>query len=347
MIITLVKADFSTNNIGTLNSFAVLTNFGVGCTYDGPSLVEKSGSFSATITIADNYALTLEGASVTMGGTLLTDALTVVDNIITISIAEVTGTLLITVPTRFDNNVTYMTLTVGGNRVTSFTDGLTWMENTSIDASGNASTMTTYDSFEWLVETDEDFTMYVDEYYAARVTYLAIIHYDSSVGTWTRYRKSQSDVPTASTPLTIHNGDKVYITVTKSRAPFFILQTSKPSETQEVIYTTITSATEGVTAYPGEVLGESDTENTTVGETYTTYSYTVPEDMVGNLYVVAEDDCLYFKVRYGDVYWYRTRYDQGNLQKADSPQQIWPGSVLWVSVKTGADFTLHLCTDNI
>lgn len=345
MIITLVKADFSANNIGTLDSFAVLTNFGVGCTYDGPSLVEKGGSLSATITIADNYALTTEGASISMGGVLLTDALTITDNVITISIATVTGNVLITVPTRLDNNVTYMTLSIG-NRATAFT-GLTWMADTSVDAKGNLSTMTTYDSFEWLVETDEDFTLYVDEYYPPRLNYVALVHYDSSTGTWTRYRKSESNLPTEAAPLTIHNGDKLYVTATKSRAPFFALWTSKPAEEKEVIYTTITSTTEGITTYPQEVLSETDDENTQVAEAYTTYSYTVPEDMTGNLYAVAEDDCLYFKVRYGDVYWYRTRYDQGNLQKAENPQQIWPGSELWVSVKTGNDFHLHLCTDNI
>ena len=99
MIITLVKADFSSKNIGTLNSFAVLTNLGLGCTYNGPVTVEKNGSFNATISISNNYLLNDNGLIITMGGNNITSNAVVNNNSITINIAEVTGIINIIVLT--------------------------------------------------------------------------------------------------------------------------------------------------------------------------------------------------------------------------------------------------------
>lgn len=94
MIITLVKADFSANNIGTLSSFAVLTNI-LNATYDGPTSVAKGEAFSATITMHDGYTIPETGISISMGGVTLTDAYTISDNVATISIAAVTGVVVI------------------------------------------------------------------------------------------------------------------------------------------------------------------------------------------------------------------------------------------------------------
>lgn len=99
MIITLVKANFSSKNIGTLNSFAVLTNLGLGCIYNGPTSVEKNSSFNATISISNNYSLNDNGLIITMGGNNVTNNAVVNNNSITISIAEVTGIINITVLT--------------------------------------------------------------------------------------------------------------------------------------------------------------------------------------------------------------------------------------------------------
>ena len=57
MIITLVKANFSANNIGTLNSFVVLTNLSAGLTYDGPSFIENGSNLFATITVGEFFKL--------------------------------------------------------------------------------------------------------------------------------------------------------------------------------------------------------------------------------------------------------------------------------------------------
>lgn len=117
MIITLVKADFSANNIGTLDSFAVLTNFGIGCSYNGPTSVSTGEALNATITIADGYVLT--NAGVTMGGVAL-DVVTITDNVITISIDAVTGIIIITVLTETDTGEsTTPSFGVGGTLVTS------------------------------------------------------------------------------------------------------------------------------------------------------------------------------------------------------------------------------------
>jgi hypothetical protein len=99
MIITLVKADFSANNIGTLSSFNVLTNLGKGCVYKGPTSVERNGSLSATITISNAYVLNGE-VLVKMGSTVLSSGVTINENIIILTISNIDGNISITVPTK-------------------------------------------------------------------------------------------------------------------------------------------------------------------------------------------------------------------------------------------------------
>lgn len=94
MIITLVKADFSAKNIGTLSSFAVLTNI-LNATYDGPTSIEKGSALSATITLHDGYSISAEEISISMGGEYLTDVISVSGSVVTIEISEVTGVIVI------------------------------------------------------------------------------------------------------------------------------------------------------------------------------------------------------------------------------------------------------------
>lgn len=99
MIITLVKANFSANNIGTLNSFAVLTNLGLGCTYNGPSSVGKNEPLNATITIGNNYEFNNSNIIVTMGSNIISEGIVIEDKLITINIPSVTGVITIIVST--------------------------------------------------------------------------------------------------------------------------------------------------------------------------------------------------------------------------------------------------------
>lgn len=96
MIITLVKADFSSNNIGTLGSFAVLTNI-LNATYDGPTSVAKSEAFTATITAHDGYSIT--DFTISMGGVILDDSYAINGSVATINIPEVTGMIVINMAT--------------------------------------------------------------------------------------------------------------------------------------------------------------------------------------------------------------------------------------------------------
>ena len=98
MIITLKGADFSASNIGTLSTWRITRSLGSGATYEGVTSVDKGASFNATITIAEGYEIGTAGVTVTMGGNIVSAA-TVNGNIITISIAEVTGNIVIKVPT--------------------------------------------------------------------------------------------------------------------------------------------------------------------------------------------------------------------------------------------------------
>lgn len=99
MIIVLKNADFSQSNIGTLSSWRITRSLGAGATYEGPTSVDKDAALSATVTLAEGYEVGTAGVTITMGGTVLSDAHSVSGNVITITIAEVTGNVLIKVPT--------------------------------------------------------------------------------------------------------------------------------------------------------------------------------------------------------------------------------------------------------
>lgn len=99
MIITLRGADFSASNIGTLSSWRIYHSLGAGATYAGATSVDKGAAFTATVTLAEGYEIGPAGVTVTMGGTVLSGAHSISGNVITITIAEVTGNVLIKVPT--------------------------------------------------------------------------------------------------------------------------------------------------------------------------------------------------------------------------------------------------------
>ena len=98
MIITLKNADFSKLNIGTLSTWRITRSLGTGATYDGVTSVDKGLPFSATVTIAEGYELGASGVVVTMGGESIS-SFVINGNVITITIAAVTGNVVIKVPT--------------------------------------------------------------------------------------------------------------------------------------------------------------------------------------------------------------------------------------------------------
>lgn len=99
MIIVLKNADFSQSNIGTLSTWRISRSLGAGATYEGPTSVDKNAALSATVTLAEDYEIGPAGVTVTMGGTVLSGAHSISGNVITITIVEVTGNVLIKVPT--------------------------------------------------------------------------------------------------------------------------------------------------------------------------------------------------------------------------------------------------------
>ncbi len=94
MIITLVKANFSASNIGTLGSFSILTNI-LNANYNGPTSVMKGEALNATVTLFDNYEV--NSVKVTMNGIEISNAYTIEGKVISINIAEVTGVVIINV----------------------------------------------------------------------------------------------------------------------------------------------------------------------------------------------------------------------------------------------------------
>lgn len=98
MIITLKGANFSTSNIGTLSSWRINQSIGDGAIYEGPTTVEKGAPLTATITITEGFKLGAAGVSIIMGGSAIS-AFVINEQIITINITEVTGNVIIRVPT--------------------------------------------------------------------------------------------------------------------------------------------------------------------------------------------------------------------------------------------------------
>ena len=99
MIITIKGANFSLANIGTLSTYIISKSIGSGAAFDIPNFVDKNSSVNWVITLDEGY--TFGTYSVTMGGVEVTP--TVVDNVMTISIAEVTGNVRIVVATVNEN----------------------------------------------------------------------------------------------------------------------------------------------------------------------------------------------------------------------------------------------------
>ena len=95
MIITIKGADFSSANIGTLNTYVVSKSIGRGATYEIPGFVDKNSSVNWVITLDEDY--TFGTYSVTMGGETIIP--TVDGNTMTIAIANVTGNIRISVAT--------------------------------------------------------------------------------------------------------------------------------------------------------------------------------------------------------------------------------------------------------
>lgn len=102
MIITLKKADFSGNHIGTLDTWSIFPSSTPGATYTGVKMVTKGARYSGTVTIEEGYELGTAGITVKMGETTLTNVVTPNANNteFTISIESVTGHVYIYVSTK-------------------------------------------------------------------------------------------------------------------------------------------------------------------------------------------------------------------------------------------------------
>ena len=97
MILTIKGADFSAANIGTLNTVSIRKVIGRGVVHSIPNFVEKGSSVNWTITLNEDYEF--GSYAITMGGEVVN---AVVDgSVMTISIANVTGAISISVATTY------------------------------------------------------------------------------------------------------------------------------------------------------------------------------------------------------------------------------------------------------
>jgi hypothetical protein len=82
-----------------LSTWRISRSLGAGATYEGVTSVDKGAAFSATVTLAEGYEIGAAGVTITMGGVVLSGAHSISGNVITVTIASVTGNVLIKVPT--------------------------------------------------------------------------------------------------------------------------------------------------------------------------------------------------------------------------------------------------------
>lgn len=112
MYIILNTADFSANNIGTLDQWSISCSRPKGITWSGlTSAVDKGGSFTCTGTL-DTANYEIVSTSVLMGGSDITStALTLSNNVYTITIASVTSNV----------TINFVTKSIGSTTPTSYT----------------------------------------------------------------------------------------------------------------------------------------------------------------------------------------------------------------------------------
>lgn len=99
MILYIKGADFSSANIGTLNSYVVRKSIGQGATHRIPDSVIKDSAVNWEITLNEGYTFGIY--TITMGSTTITP--TVNGNVMTISIPKVTGNINVSVATINEN----------------------------------------------------------------------------------------------------------------------------------------------------------------------------------------------------------------------------------------------------
>lgn len=95
MILTIKYADFSSANIGTLNTYIVSKSIGLGAIHEIPAFVDKNSSVEWVITLSTDYIFGTY--TITMGSETITP--TVDGNTMTISIPNVTGNIRIAIAT--------------------------------------------------------------------------------------------------------------------------------------------------------------------------------------------------------------------------------------------------------
>lgn len=163
MIITLKGASFADSNIGTLSTWTISRVLGDGATYNGVTYVDKDAALNATVTIDEGYEIGSAGVTVTMGGETHSDAATTSSDgkTITISIASVTGNVVIKVPTKNTNTGEEDGGSVSGIVINTST------RTTSNNYAQSLPTGTTTESNLWSVLTPEQ------KYYDASGNYIA------------------------------------------------------------------------------------------------------------------------------------------------------------------------------
>lgn len=143
MILTIKGADFSAANIGTLSTYVVSKSIGAGAEYNIPSFVAKHSSINWVITLNQDYIF---GTYViTMGGEMVTP--TINDNVMTITIPNVTGNIRISIATIYNKvedlpTPSLYTLTINPNpsdaRVVLSADGYNQIGNSITVAEGTS-----------------------------------------------------------------------------------------------------------------------------------------------------------------------------------------------------------------
>lgn len=346
MIITL-KGCTASAYIGGLNFYSVSKGTVSGATVTiNTSTISKDAATSTSArdiaTVALNSGYENLVVTVTMGGSAVNNWYA--DGKVTIPAnTEVTGAIKISAsatvvsggevvdpepeePGTGDGSDTDISLV---NAITPSTEGIIMHLDKSANPGYTITDTDTYITYEYTIPYD--CSIYIPSE-GLRADYVALV----VKSTGTRYRKSETNLPTVDNPLALNAGEQIYITYTKAASMgMFVICNNAPSIN---VVKTESITSDMMTKQSGWTVGSTGINE---NQSYDLYSYTIPSGG-GRIFVSGMDNYTYFALlirneQTGQAIRYRYSDNQFPTTAHDSWVSFTQGCIVYVTVPTGND----------
>lgn len=213
------------------------------------------------------------------------------------------------------------------NAITPSTDGIIMHLNKSANPGYTIADSDTYITYEYTIPYD--CSIYIPTE-GLRADYIALV----VKSTGTRYRKSESNLPTSDSPLALTSGEQIYITYTKAASMgMFVVCNNAPSIN---VVKTESITSDMMTKQSGLTVGLTDINENTA---FDLYSYTIPSGS-GRMFVSGMSSYTYFALltqntQTGQAIRYRHSDNQFPTTAHDSWISFTPGCTVYVTIPTG------------